>query len=351
MSHEPPPDTIPDPDSPLPPDEAVTTPSQMAVPQSPAAPSYHEPVGTRQSIDEVLLAPLRRRWLLPLVLFLATCFTTFMSGVYAWGMPGSGSGNNSGFLTIDATTPQWISARWQDGLMYMGAVMAILLAHEMGHFLMTVRYRVPASYPMFIPIPLLFTGTMGAVIAMDSSRANRKQLFDIGIAGPLAGLVVAVPVLCVGIAQGTVGVPASSLGVVGDPLLAELLIQWLHPEAQPGSEILINPLYQAGWVGMLVTGLNMMPVSQLDGGHVLYALAGKRAHYIARTFLIAAIAAMVLADNYTWSLMVIIVTLIGTDHPPTADDTVPLGPTRTLLGYSSFAIPVLCFIPHPVAAG
>ena len=228
--------------------------------------------------------------------------------------------------------------------------MAILLAHEMGHFLMTVRYQVPASYPMFIPIPFLFTGTMGAVIAMDSSRANRKQLFDIGIAGPLAGLVVAVPVLCLGIAQGRVDDPVSSLHV-GRPLLAELLIRWLHPDAQPGSEILINPLYQAGWVGMLVTGLNMMPVSQLDGGHVLYALAGKRAHYIARTFLIAAIAAMVLADNYTWSLMVIIVTLIGTDHPPTADDTVPLGPTRTLLGYASFAIPVLCFIPHPVAAG
>ena len=107
MSHEPPPEIIADQDSPLPPDEAVTVPSQMAAAPLPAA-SYHEPVGARQTIDEVLLAPPRRCWLLPLVLFLATCFTTFMSGVYAWGMPGTGSGNNSGFLTIDATTPQWI---------------------------------------------------------------------------------------------------------------------------------------------------------------------------------------------------------------------------------------------------
>ncbi len=188
---------------------------------------------------------------------------------------------------------------------------------------------------------------MGAVIAMDSSRANRRQLFDIGIAGPLAGLVVAIPVLCLGIAHGEVGVPGSSLGVVGDPLLAEILLRWMHPDAPPGSEVGINALYQAGWVGMLVTGLNMMPVSQLDGGHILYALAGKRAHYIARGFLIAAIAAMILADNYTWSLMVIIVTLIGTDHPPTADDNIELGTARTLLGYASFVIPVLCFIAQP----
>jgi membrane-associated protease RseP (regulator of RpoE activity) len=337
MSHEPTASDLPDTESPLPPDEAVTAPHQMAAPILPAA-SFIEPSAGRQTIDEVLLPPPRRRWLLPLALFLATCFTTFMSGVYAWRFD---------FLTINAATWRWIEARWDVGLAYMICVMGILLAHEMGHFLMTLRYRVPASYPMFIPFPFLFTGTMGAVIAMDAGRANRRQLFDIGIAGPLAGLAVAVPVLCLGIKQGEVSVPASNIGVIGDPLLAELLIRWLHPNAPPGAEISINPLYQAGWVGMLVTGLNMMPVSQLDGGHVLYALLGKRARYFGRAFLIAAIAAMIIADNYTWSLMVIIVTLIGTDHPKTADDSVPLGVTRTVLGYASFAIPVLCFIPHP----
>jgi membrane-associated protease RseP (regulator of RpoE activity) len=346
MSHEPPAKPPLDTESPLPPDEAVTAAEQMAAPLLPPAPTYIEPAA-RQTIDEVLLPRPRRRWLMPLVLFLATCFTTFMSGVYQWGGSALWSGQGSAFLTIDESTRHWIDANWHVGLTYMACVMGILLAHEMGHFLMTVRYRVPASYPMFIPFPFLFTGTMGAVIAMDAGRANRRQLFDIGIAGPLAGLAVAVPVLCVGIARGEVGVPGSSLGVIGDPLLSELLLRWIHPDAPPGAEILINPLYQAGWVGMLVTGLNMMPISQLDGGHVLYALLGKRARYFGRAFLIAAISAMILANNYTWSLMVVIVTLIGTDHPKTADDDVPLGLTRTVLGYASFVIPVLCFIPQP----
>jgi Zn-dependent protease len=349
MSHEPPLGPLSDTESPLPPDEAVSVPDQMAAPVLPQPPSYIEP-SSGQTIDEALLPPPRRRWLLPLLLFLATCFTTFMSGVYAWGGSDFWFGRSHGFLVLDRSTPDWIELRWWEGLTYMGSLMAILVAHEMGHFLMTVRYRVPASYPFFIPIPVLFTGTMGAVIAMDSSRADRRQLFDIGIAGPLAGLVVAIPVLCLGILNANPTVPPPGEPVAGDPLLAEMLIRLLHPDAPAGAEVQINSLYQAGWIGMLLTGLNMMPIGQLDGGHVLYALLGRWAHYLARGFLFSVMAWMMYANNYTWCLMVIIVTLIGTDHPRTADDNVPLGTARTLLGYASFAIPVLCFILNPVAA-
>ncbi len=147
MNHETPSNIIPDYEAPLPPDEAVTVPSQMAAAASPAAPSYHEPTALPLTIDEVLLAQPRRRWLLPLVLFLATCFTTFMSGVHAWRLD---------FLTIDGATSKWIDARWQDGLTYMVCVMAILLAHEMGHFLMTLRYQgareLSHVYPVSIPV-------------------------------------------------------------------------------------------------------------------------------------------------------------------------------------------------------
>jgi membrane-associated protease RseP (regulator of RpoE activity) len=294
---------------------------------------------TGATIDEVLLEAPRRRWLLPLVLFLATCVTTFLAGTSQW---------PTDRFVFEGQAAIWVKQNWWDGLRYMLAVLGILLAHEMGHFLMTVRYGIHSSYPIFIPFPL-FMGTMGAVIAMDGRQADRKQMFDIGIAGPLAGLVVAIPVLCLGVLHGRLEPPHAAAHMQGHPLLADMLIGWLRPDAQIGSQINPrgNPFYMAGWVGMLVTGLNMVPLSQLDGGHVIYALFGRRAHYLARAFLLTAIAYMIISENYTWTLMIVIVTFLGVDHPPTADDRVPLGRGRYLLGLASLAIPVLCFIPNP----
>ena len=293
-----------------------------------------------QTIDEVLFEPRRRRRSrLPLALFLTTCVTTFLAGVYQWPQD---------IFPIDNRIADVVAVNWKNGLLYMLSVLGILLAHEMGHYLMTVRYRIHSSYPIFIPFPL-FMGTMGAVIAMDGRQADRKQMFDIGIAGPLAGLVIAIPVVCLGVLNATLVVPGPGMHISGDPLLAELLIGWLRPDATAGAEIYVpgNPFYMAGWVGMLVTGLNMMPISQLDGGHVIYALFGRKAHYLARAFLLTAMAYMIVSENYTWTLMIVIVTFLGADHPPTADDNVPLGRVRYLLGLASLAIPVLCFIPNP----
>jgi membrane-associated protease RseP (regulator of RpoE activity) len=189
---------------------------------------------------------------------------------------------------------------------------------------------------------------------MDSRIANRKQIFDIGLAGPLAGLVVALPIMWIGVLRMdlTPGPDEMSLQV---PLAMRLAIEHIHPgkyNASAGFALThANPFFMAGWVGLLVTGLNMLPVSQLDGGHVTYALLGRKAHWLARGFM--AVALSYLAFMYFrynifpgWVLMIALVLFIGTDHPPTRDDTVKLGWFRTALGYASLLIPVFCFIPN-----
>ena len=181
---------------------------------------------------------------------------------------------------------------WDQGLIYMTCVVGILLMHEMGHFLATVLYRIPASLPMFIPFPITPIGTMGAVIGMDGRLANRKEIFDIGIAGPIAGLVAAIPILWVGIMQLDLAGPVYGMERYDCPLLVEWMIGVLRPDQGIVSEIRtsqLNAYFMAGWVGLLITGLNMLPVSQLDGGHVIYTLFGRRAHWIARGFVFAAI--------------------------------------------------------------
>jgi membrane-associated protease RseP (regulator of RpoE activity) len=252
---------------------------------------------------------------------------------------------------------------WRDGVIYMVCVLSALLLHEMGHFLVALRHRVPASFPFFIPVPFMITGTMGAVIGMDPYKANRREVFDIGIAGPLAGLVLIIPLVIWGILIAKpVPEPPEPQGY-GDPLLVKLLMpvvrdmeqikqDYARQHNQPDAvnqkfTFQVNAVYMAGWVGMLVTGLNMMPVSQLDGGHVLYGLFGPASRYVARVILVAIIAAIVMFDAYQWTLMVILVVMIG-DHPPTADDTVKLGPLRWLLGFASLSIPVFCFPPFPI---
>jgi len=309
--------------------------------------------------------PRQKRVLLPIVLFVATCLSTFWTGSVEWmpalhmnrfqragdvfllqwqqGMLGSAIADAGGVLVGD----------WQRGLLYMAAVMGILLTHEMGHFVMAVRNRIPASLPFFIPVPILPFGTMGAVIGMQGSRANRRQLFDLGIAGPLAGLAIAVPVTWFGILQLNHGPQPTSGITFYNPLIFTLLIDYLRPDF-PSNTVLymsqFNPLLMAGWVGMLVTGLNTLPISQLDGGHVAYALLGRRrAHLLARSLIVAAIIAILCWEAYMWVLMLVLVIAIGIHHPPTADDSVDLGWSRRSLGYASLAIPVLCFPPMRIA--
>ncbi|MFM8705877.1 MAG: site-2 protease family protein [Planctomycetia bacterium] len=276
-------------------------------------------------------APIR----LQVLLFLLTCITTFAAGVSGW---------QAELLGFDDRFGLELAEHWRRGLLYMVAVLAVLGAHEAGHFIAAWLHGIPATLPFFIPVPVLLTGTMGAVIGMEGSRANRRQLFDIALAGPLAGLVVALPILAVGLFTGE----AAKHSPFAMPPLARGILAVVRPDIAAHATIVPNALFMAGWVGLLVTGLNMIPVSQLDGGHVSHAIFGRRSDWIARSILIAAIAAIVILGRTNWIAMVVIVTLLGTDHPPIRSDGRPLGLARTVLGVLSFLIPIVTFMPEPL---
>ena len=263
-------------------------------------------------VSDIHFRPQRRK-LLPIALFVATCASTLFVGAASW--------KPQEYLHSWAAMATVIWQNLPQGVTYMGAVLAILLTHEMGHFLQTVRHRIAASYPLCIPVPFNAIGTMGAVIGMDGMKADRRQIFDIGIAGPIAGLFVAVPVLWIGIKQLQFGAPVRPDEVqLYLPLIGHWMMQYLHPEWAaerwiPISQV--NAYFMAGWVGMLITGLNMLPVSQLDGGHTIYALFLDRAHTFARLFISFAIFYVVinLDEAVLWTPMLVLVILMGI-HPP-----------------------------------
>jgi membrane-associated protease RseP (regulator of RpoE activity) len=181
-------------------------------------------------------------------------------------------------------------------------------------------------------------------------RANRKQIFDIGIAGPLAGLAVAVPILYFGVMRLDLATPSGPHDIqLYNPVIVRWMIEWLRPEfadrAAWVSVSQLNPWFMAGWVGMLITGLNMLPISQLDGGHTIYALFGRESYKIARAFVIIAILYVVLnlEQAAIWTPMLVLVIVMGIHHPPTSDDRVELDDFRWILGVASMAVPILCF--------
>ncbi|RMG39578.1 MAG: site-2 protease family protein [Planctomycetota bacterium] len=288
-------------------------------------------------------ATVRRRWRLSVLLFVATALTTFLAGM----IPGAGVVNPVALWELPG---ELRSALYWNGLQYSAAVMAILVCHEMGHFLQSVRYRVLASPPYFIPMPITPFGTMGAVIVQGSMFANRRILFDIAVSGPLAGLVVALPVTAVGLAQsGWFPVPEDYSGVVyGDPLIMRWMAVWIHGPQPPGHELALNPLLFAGWVGIFVTALNLIPIGQLDGGHILYALIGRRSRYVVRTVIVLAVGYMVASQNFSYGLLLVLLWVFGIQHPPTADDSVPLGWGRRLLGWLTLSFIVVGFTPDPI---
>lgn len=301
--------------------------------------SRYAPSGPKAELPHEIV---ERRVTLPVVLFIATCLSTFWVGCADW--------KPNEHLANTALISRAISQNWPQGLMYMGAVLAILLTHEMGHFLMTLRHKIPASYPLCIPVPINPIGTMGALIGMEGMRANRKEIFDIGLAGPLAGLVVAFPVLWLGISRLDLsGAPLPGEIQLYNPVIVRWMIEWMHPQWAAKADWIgisqVNALFMAGWVGMLITGLNMLPVSQLDGGHTIHGLFGRESYKIARGFTIVSILYVVmnLDQAAMWSLMLVLVILMGIHHPPTSDDSIELDDRRWIIGVASLSIPILCF--------
>lgn len=300
-----------------------------------------------QRREEIYRLMIQQRWgLRPLLLFIATCFSLFFVGLVGWNTDIAVE-----VLSGDGALYFWLLQRfWVDGVLYMLATVAILGSHEMGHFIAAARYRIYTTLPLFIPMPMPPLGTFGAVIAMEHGAANRKQIFDVGLAGPIAGLVVALPILYIGAAQLDFNAPATEGWSFGFPLIVKWLLAIVRPTGYTGLQESIaasqlNPLFMAGLIGLVVTGLNMMPVSQLDGGHVIYALFQKRSWWIARAFICLAVTHQAFTIS-KWGVMLFFVILMGVDHPPTSDDSQPLGRVRWCIGLVCLAIPVLCFAPN-----
>ncbi len=296
--------------------------------------------------------PKRRIVLVAWALALATIASTFFAAVSAWAPQTllAESANYQSMLPVR----QAFLANWGHGLQFALGLMLILVSHELGHYFMTLRYGVPSTPPLFIPFPLYSPfGTMGAVIMMQSGSADRKQIFDIGLAGPLAGLVVAIPLIAYGILNPS-PVPFAPEGVMrmGQPLIIQWMAAIISPETASQYQMIANnqatPLLMAGWVGLLVTGINMMPLGQLDGGHVTFGLVGSKSIIIARAAFLAALSFMIYKQAMVFALMMILVLLMGLRHPPSSDDTKSLGPVRQIIGWCSLVIPILCVPANPI---
>jgi membrane-associated protease RseP (regulator of RpoE activity) len=252
------------------------------------------------------------------------------------------------FAATCVTTTQIGTTRERSGLWYSVPLIFTLLCHEFGHFLQARRWKVMASWPYFIPILAPPLGTMGAVIAMRGHMGNRKALFDIGISGPLAGLVPTMIFSVIGLSMSEiVPIPPVETHSYGEPLLFTWIARLMLGPLPPGHDILLHPIAFAGWVGMFITALNLIPIGQLDGGHVLYALLRGKAHVVAQLALAGAILAVVATGNWGWTLMLMLLLLMGPNHPPTADDSQPLGTGRTILGWLTLCFIFVGFTPQP----
>jgi membrane-associated protease RseP (regulator of RpoE activity) len=228
------------------------------------------------------------------------------------------------------------------------ALILILICHEMGHYIQSRRYRVRSSLPFFIPLPFGPFGTLGAVIAMDDEVPHSKALFDIGITGPLAGLIPTFIFLYYGIQWSFIGPRQPGEIEFSDPLLFQWTIHWMFGHLPPDMMLYHHPFAAAAWAGLLLTSLNLMPFSQLDGGHIIYALLGKKSLPIVYCFFVAIIVAVAWFGLWHWSLILVLILFIGLAHPPTANDAMPLGWFRHCLGWATLLFVFVGLVPTPL---
>jgi membrane-associated protease RseP (regulator of RpoE activity) len=280
-----------------------------------------------------------------LLLFILTIITTTMTGaINIWNDPFASWGNLF------------------SGIPYAFGIIAILGSHEMGHYYYSLRYKIYATLPYFLPIwwPGFGFGTLGAFIKMKSPIPNKKALFDVGIAGPIAGFVVSLFFLFLGFSllpdeRGIIEYvetmhPWTATGegsfALGSSILFDFIKTSMGAEHLPMWEIYHFPYIFAGWIGLFVTALNLMPIGQLDGGHISYAMFGKKAKYIAIIAFIALALLNLYSSNWlVWTVLIFFV--IRLKHPPTMNDSVELDDNRKILGYVSYIVFITCFSPTP----
>ena len=233
-----------------------------------------------------------------------------------------------------------------NGLPFSLTLLAVLLAHEFGHYLAARYYNVDVTLPFFIPAPTLI-GTLGAFIRIRSAILSKRSLFDIGVAGPLAGFGLLLLPLAAGVSLSKVipGIAERGDLIFGTPLILRFFEWILFPGVSP-SDIYLHPVARAAWVGCLATAINLLPIGQLDGGHILYAFLGERTKYLSRVFL-AALVPMGFFFAYSWLVWAVLLLIFGMRHPAIFDPS-PIGRTRSWLGLLALLVLVLSFTAAPV---
>jgi membrane-associated protease RseP (regulator of RpoE activity) len=288
-------------------------------------------------------APRERYWL-HVLLFAATVLTTTAVGGSHWLGFQSDFGNRVVRASMATLAVQ--------GLWYSLTLLAILGAHELGHYLACRYYRISATLPFFLPIPFPLTGTAGAFIRIRQPITTKPALFDVGVAGPFAGFLVAIPALLIGLTLSNVAPlpPTFSGAELGEPLIFKAA-SWLVWGSIPDNLSLnLHPMAFAAWFGLLATALNLFPIGQFDGGHIAYAAFGRRSLYVTIGTVAVALGLCFYSSSWiVWTgLAIALLSIFGWRHPPTWDDHVPLDRTRLLLAFVALVVFVLCFTPAPI---
>ena len=300
----------------------------------------------------------RRSWrpLLASLLFVVTLFTVTTVGAVLY------LATRTDVVTDLPLLLSWQTVRgvWSDpallatGLGLSVPTLFILLCHEMGHYLACRHYGYPVSPPYFLPAPFGL-GTLGAFIRIGAPVRSKRELFDIGAAGPLAGFAALLPFLGWGVALSRpvplppppAGIAEMILLVPGRSLGLQLATWAAHGRLPEGYILDLHPFALAAWVGLLATALNLLPLGQLDGGHILYALAGTRHRRLA---LVLWSALLLLGLAWPgWALWCLVILILGLRHPPVADEALPIGRPRRLMAAALLLIFLLCFAPVPLA--
>lgn len=319
-----------------------STSSEIPVLSAPAAAASDEPLsGPPIPVASRVRQPFWRH----LILFLLTFATTTIVGADHFRSFHLDFGSGA----LDLSTPEILL----NGLWYSASILAILGAHEFGHYYACRYYGVDASLPYFLPAPLPLTGTLGAFIRIRQPIPGKRELFDIGIAGPIAGFLVAMPVLLVGMSLSRVTeLPADTRGFVelGEPLLFKGAA-WLFWGTPPeGYSINMHPMAFAAWFGLLATALNLFPIGQLDGGHISYAVLGRKSTMVTVGTLLCLIGLTFVSSSwFVWTVLTVVMLLaFGPRHPRTIDEDVPLDRPRLWLAVAALLMFIVCFTPAPL---